>query len=106
MHEQTLTLFGLSHEMNTGGQLVTNATTIPHYFKDNGYVSIGMVKTFHPGAPNGNDIKYSWSLPADGVSWHSFKADNMLTDGQVEDNAAATLQEIKYNRSKGDDRIS
>ena len=40
----------------------TNATTIPQYFKENGYLTIGMGKIFHPGAPNGNDDdKYSWS---------------------------------------------
>ena len=42
----------------------TNATTIPQYFKENGYRSVGMGKIFHPGLPSGNDdIKYSWSLP-------------------------------------------
>ena len=42
----------------------TNATTIPQYFKENGYTSIGMGKIFHPGLPSSNDdIKYSWSLP-------------------------------------------
>ena len=40
----------------------TNATTIPQYFKENGYISIRMGKVFHPGAPNGNDDSlYSWS---------------------------------------------
>lgn len=74
----------------------TNATTIPQYFKDNGYNSIGMGKIFHPGEPSGNDdIKYSWSLPyyhgTDTVrspnSWHCFDniSDNALTDGQVGD---------------------
>ena len=33
----------------------TNATTIPQYFKENGYVSIGMGKIFHPGAQGGNN---------------------------------------------------
>ena len=38
----------------------TNATTIPQYFKENGYRSIGMGKIFHPGAPSGDDdVKYS-----------------------------------------------
>eukprot|EP00118_Oscarella_pearsei_P015183 m.135035 g.135035 ORF g.135035 m.135035 type:complete len:121 (+) comp38157_c0_seq7:518-880(+) len=40
----------------------TNATTIPQYFKEHGYISIGMGKVFHPGPANGNDdAKYSWS---------------------------------------------
>jgi len=92
----------------------TNATTIPQYFKERGYVSAGMGKIFHPGKPNGNDDReYSWSLPyfhggnkvsIDHVAWHSFEntPDNMLRDGQIADNAVATLQEIKQNRSKGD----
>ena len=33
----------------------TNATTIPQYFKENGYISIGMGKIFHPGVPGGNN---------------------------------------------------
>ena len=42
----------------------TNATIIPQYFKENGYVSVGMGKIFHLGAQNGNDVMdYSWSLP-------------------------------------------
>ena len=40
----------------------TNATSLPQYFKENGYVTVGMGKIFHPGAPSGNDDeKYSWS---------------------------------------------
>ena len=92
----------------------TNATTIPQYFKERGYVSAGMGKIFHPGKPNGNDDKkYSWTLPyfhgankvsIDHVAWHSFEntPDNMLRDGQIADKAVTTLQEIKQNRSKGD----
>ena len=91
----------------------TNATTIPQYFKENGYVSVGMGKIFHPGAPSGNDdIKYSWSLPyfhgKDTVhsrnSWQRWEniSDNGLMDGQIADNAVKTLQQIKENRTKGD----
>ena len=94
----------------------TNATSIPQYFKENGYVSIGMGKIFHPGAPSGNDDKvYSWSLPyyhspleakvnRSGPAWVSYEGyeDNQLPDGQIADNAISTLQEIKKNRSAGD----
>ena len=95
-------------------RMFTNATTIPQYFKENGYTSIGMGKIFHPGLPSGNDdIRYSWSLPyfhgnnkveAKRNSWHSFEniADNDLRDGQVADKAVKTIQEIKLNRTKGD----
>ena len=91
----------------------TNATTIPQYFKENGYISVGMGKIFHPGAPNGHDdIAYSWSLPyyhpPMGVknrshSWRSFEGyeDNQLPDGQIADNAVSTLKELKKNVTKG-----
>ena len=92
----------------------TNATTIPQYFKENGYVSIGMGKIFHPGAPSGNDdTAYSWSLPyfhssiprdSNGRSWTSYEGykDNQLPDGDIADHAVITLQEIKKNHSLGD----
>lgn len=91
----------------------TNATTIPQYFKENGYTSIGMGKIFHPGRPGGDDdIKYSWSVPyyhgTDDVhspnAWHCFDniSDNTLTDGKVADKAVETLKEIKQNRTEGD----
>ena len=97
----------------------TNATTIPQYFKENGYISVGMGKIFHPGAPNGDDdIAYSWSLPYYHSplqpfygwnltsSWWSFDGfeDNQLPDGQIADNAIETLRQLKQNQSKGDDR--
>ena len=86
------------------------------YAEENGYVSIGMGKIFHPGAPSGNDDKaYSWSLPCyhspleakvnqSGPVWVSYKGyeDNQLPDGQIADNAIGTLQEIKKTRSAGD----
>ena len=99
-------------------RMYTNATTIPQYFKENGYISIGMGKIFHPGAPSGNDdVKYSWSpegLPyfhakepsANGTSWHSFEdyKDDQLQDGLIADNAISVLQALKQNETKGDDR--
>lgn len=97
----------------------TNATTIPQYFKENGYISIGMGKIFHPGPASGyDDEEYSWSpegLPyyhakqnvsiANGMSWYSFnRADSKLNDGMIADNAVKTLQQLKLNRTKGDTR--
>ena len=93
----------------------TNATTIPQYFKENGYISVGMGKIFHPGAPSGNDDRaYSWSLPyyhAPNVAgnhkvWESFEGykDDQLQDGKLADNAVKILQELKQNRSQGDNR--
>ena len=98
----------------------TNATTIPQYFKENGYISVGMGKIFHPGRPNGfDDQKYSWSLPYyhspleaqygpgnHSASWRSFDGfeDNQLPDGQIADNAIETLRQLKQNQSNGDNR--
>ena len=39
-----------------------NYTTIPQYFKENGYITAGMGKIFHPGPTTGNDdVPVSWS---------------------------------------------
>ena len=40
-----------------------NFTTIPQYFKENGYVTAGMGKIFHPGTPSGHDDPISWTEP-------------------------------------------
>ncbi|XP_065190341.1 iduronate 2-sulfatase-like isoform X2 [Sycon ciliatum] len=98
---------------------VVNATSLPQYFKQNGYVTIGMGKVFHPGSPSGNDDKkYSWSpegLPyyhspiehrygpmnKTSIAWaaEGFE-DNQLPDGQIADNALKVLQELKQNRTE------
>jgi len=44
---------------NVGG----NFTTLPEYFKVNGYQSIGMGKIFHPGVASGHDDPISWTVP-------------------------------------------
>lgn len=44
---------------NVGG----NFTTLPEYFKINGYTSVGMGKVFHPGKASGGDDPISWSEP-------------------------------------------
>ena len=97
----------------------TNATSIPQYFKENGYVSIGMGKIFHPGPPSGfDDEKYSWSpeglpyfhakqppiTPRD--SWKSITGETAekLRDTQVGDRAVSVLQELRKNKTQGDDR--
>ena len=40
-----------------------NFTTIPQYFKENGYITAGMGKVFHPGAASGQDDPISWTEP-------------------------------------------
>ncbi|XP_077518456.1 iduronate 2-sulfatase [Amblyomma americanum] len=43
---------------------VGNFTTIPQYFKENGYHTVSVGKVFHPGPPTGRrlDYPYSWSV--------------------------------------------
>ena len=96
----------------------TNATSIPQYFKENGFISIGMGKLFHPGPQSGqDDTAYSWSpegLPYfhskksgnKTVSWFSFDGidDDQLQDGDIADHAVSVLKELHQNRSHGDDR--
>ncbi|XP_071095239.1 iduronate 2-sulfatase-like [Haliotis cracherodii] len=40
-----------------------NVTTLPEYFKQNGYRTIGMGKIFHPGSSSGIDDPVSWTDP-------------------------------------------
>ena len=87
-----------------------NFTTIPQYFKQNGYRSIGMGKIFHPGkASNGND-PISWSVPyfnakkshkywqSRNVSWRAVDKEarkkNPLTDDVITKHALKTLQNL------------
>ncbi|XP_007957243.1 iduronate 2-sulfatase [Orycteropus afer afer] len=42
-----------------------NFSTIPQYFKENGYVTMSVGKVFHPGisSNHSDDYPYSWSIP-------------------------------------------
>ncbi|XP_064319251.1 iduronate 2-sulfatase [Phalacrocorax carbo] len=42
-----------------------NYTTMPQYFKENGYVTLSVGKVFHPGVSSNysDDYPYSWSIP-------------------------------------------
>ncbi|KAM6061195.1 iduronate 2-sulfatase isoform 1-T1 [Chlamydotis macqueenii] len=42
-----------------------NYSTMPQYFKENGYVTLSVGKVFHPGVSSNysDDYPYSWSLP-------------------------------------------
>lgn len=85
-----------------------NFTTIPEYFKNNGYVSVGMGKVFHPGIASGGDDPISWSQPyfhAKHFGWetyeHSWRAvpdellkDKPLVDAQIADHAVETLRSV------------
>ncbi|KAK2146748.1 hypothetical protein LSH36_584g01035 [Paralvinella palmiformis] len=51
-----------------------NFTTIPQYFKNHGYASIGMGKIFHPNRPSGYDDPISWTAKyfrPNGSYWQS-----------------------------------
>ncbi|XP_070807887.1 iduronate 2-sulfatase [Pituophis catenifer annectens] len=43
-----------------------NYTTLPQYFKENGYITVSVGKIFHPGisSNHSDDYPYSWSVPA------------------------------------------
>ncbi|XP_062513926.1 iduronate 2-sulfatase-like [Corticium candelabrum] len=87
-----------------------NFTTIPQYFKQNGYLSIGMGKIFHPGSASDNDDPISWSEPyfhANDSFWgkfghmHSHMAVNNslqksqpLPDQQIADHAVEVLKRV------------
>lgn len=97
--------------------MLPNANSLPEYFKNNGYTTVGMGKVFHPGGVSGNnDVKYSWSpasLPyfdaplghypnssivercenCDG--WMSVSVDdNDTQDGVIADRAVTTLKTL------------
>ena len=40
-----------------------NFTTLPQYFKENGYTTKGIGKVFHPGVASGGDDPISWTEP-------------------------------------------
>ncbi|XP_075018371.1 iduronate 2-sulfatase isoform X4 [Calonectris borealis] len=42
-----------------------NYSTLPQYFKENGYVTLSVGKVFHPGVSSNysDDYPYSWSIP-------------------------------------------
>jgi iduronate 2-sulfatase len=77
-----------------------NFTTIPQFFKNNGYLSIGMGKIFHPGmAASGDDDPISWTEPyyqpknpynpPGDKSWHAASADELKIHGALEDQLIA-----------------
>lgn len=84
-----------------------NFTTLPEYFKQNGYITAGMGKIFHPGHASGHDDPVSWTEPyfhgvanfeSKNNSWLAVP-DNKLTnspliDKQVADHAMKTLQSV------------
>lgn len=90
---------------NSGG----NFTTIPQFFKEHGYLTIGMGKVFHPGRSSGDDDPISWSekyFHADNTYWYrrmhrswlivddDEAAAHPLEDMQIADHAQETLKRV------------
>merc|ERR1719188_2876553 len=45
------------------------AKSLPQYFKESGWLTIGMGKIFHPGPVSGNnDVEFSWSQAS--IPWY------------------------------------
>ena len=98
-----------------------NFTTIPQFFKEHGYRTLGAGKIFHPGNnSNNNDIGFSWTDPyhlgytipknrqiraKDIVVWKAFSSDEVrkrpLVDTRGADYIIERLREVapmaKYN---------
>lgn len=107
----TTRVYDLDHYFREVGG---NFTTLPQYFKNHGYKSIGIGKIFHPGKASGHDDPVSWSVPYfrgtsnfenTGKSWYAVP-DNLLVtkplqDKQIADHAKQTLQRIAQDAKSG-----
>jgi iduronate 2-sulfatase len=94
-----------------------NLTTLPQYFKLNGYVSVGMGKVFHHGPSSNWDDPISCSEPyfhgeANFESFYSTWAaipddlliDKPLRDHQLTNQAITTLQRLAQDAKSGKKR--
>ncbi|CAH1787733.1 unnamed protein product [Owenia fusiformis] len=96
-----------------------NFTTIPQYFKQHGYMSVGMGKIFHPGHASGGDDPPSWSVPyyhaPSAKYWgpigrrHSWLAvdesterQHPLPDSETAQNAIETLRKVAPKAKSGE----
>ncbi|KAK6176528.1 hypothetical protein SNE40_014795 [Patella caerulea] len=108
----TTHVYDLKHYFrNVGG----NYTTIPQFFKNNGYRSIGMGKIFHHGKASGHDDPISWSEPyyhapnekyrSNTVTWRAVaKAEydiRPLPDMQIADYAIKSLRRVAPDAKSG-----
>lgn len=85
-----------------------NFTTIPQFFKQNGYISAGMGKIFHPWKSSGYDDPISWSVPyfhavnhgweSTAKSWDAIPDGRLkhkpLVDYQIAEQAVKTLKKF------------
>lgn len=67
-----------------------NYTTLPQYFKSNGYFTMSVGKVFHPGIASNHtdDYPYSWSIPAYHPASFRFEKEKMCKgdDGKLHAN--------------------
>ena len=92
-----------------------NFTTLPEYFKLNGYISAGTGKTIHPGPASAYDDPISWSHPyfkpktsgweTHEHSWLAVPDDETinkpLVDAQFADHAIETLKVLAPDAKSG-----
>ncbi|KAL4229854.1 hypothetical protein ACF0H5_010246 [Mactra antiquata] len=106
----TTRVYDLDHYFRHTG----NFTTLPQYFKNKGYRSIGMGKIFHPGHASGHDDPLSWSEPffhgvrhfeSNSHSWLAVPDANLvhtpLKDRQVADHAIQKLKQVAPDAKSG-----
>ena len=93
-----------------------NFTTIPEYFKINGYRTVGMGKIFHPGRASGWDDPISWTDPyfhgkqpreyTTGNSWYSVPESEWsrkpILDTQNTNHGIAVLREVAPKARSGE----
>ena len=93
-----------------------NFTTIPQYFKENGYMTAGMGKIFHPGGASGHDDPISWTEPyfhgkaphwknASRYSWYAASEEETkqfpLLDDQTAEHAVEMLNMLASEARNG-----
>lgn len=91
-----------------------NFTTLPEYFKLNGYTTVGMGKVFHPGRASGGDDPVSWTEPyfhgvpnfeSKNLSWEAVSddllVDKPLIDEQIAQHAVNTLRKVAPDAKSG-----
>ncbi|KAG8144623.1 hypothetical protein E2320_013094 [Naja naja] len=74
-----------------------NYTTLPQYFKENGYITMSVGKVFHPGisSNHSDDYPYSWSLPAFHPGRDGKLHANLICPVNVAEMPEATLPDIQ-----------
>ena len=104
------------YDLNTYWRTVGgNFTTLPQYFKNHGYTTVGMGKIFHNGAASGYDDPISWtrhyfhgrrsSFETNQASWKAVPDDQLkndpLIDEQIADHAVTVLNHVAQGARHG-----